>query len=193
MAITGLTSTTKKNLQLDAGAIFKNYIVGSDTPETATAKLIGATVGGATFSAVPEVRQVSVDGVKGPTKGFEIIDSWTATLTANIKEVNASSIALALGATTINTTAETGYSQIKANADFADGDYLTNITWVGKISGSTNPIIIVLKNPLNLNGFSLAVADKAEGQVPIVMTAHYDPANIDAVPFEIYAPTISTT
>jgi len=195
MAITGLTSTTKKNLQLDAGALYKNFIVGSDTPETATAKLLGATVGGATLAIVPEVRQISVDGAKGPTKGFEVIDSWTATLTANLKEVTKESIALALGAATVDTsssTLPTGYAEVTPKADFENSDYLTNVTWIGKISGSTNPIMIVLKNALCMNGFNFTVADKAEGQVPLVLTAHYDVSNLDSVPVEFYTPTIST-
>ena len=69
---TGLTANTRKHLQLDAGALYKNYDPATDTPATAAAKLIGATVGGSTFAAVPEVRQISVDGVKGPTKGFDV-------------------------------------------------------------------------------------------------------------------------
>jgi len=192
MAITGLTSNTKKYLQLDAGALFKNYTVGSDTPETAAAKLIGATEGGATLAIVPEVRQISVDGVKGPTKGYEVIDSWTATLTANIKEVKAETVALALGAATINTTVQTGFSKITPDAEIADSDYISNVTWVGKVSGSTNPMMIVLKNVLCLNGFNFTVQDKGEGNIPLVMTAHYDVAALDEVPVEIYSPTVTT-
>ncbi len=29
---TGLTSTTRKNIQLDAGALYKNFVPGTDTP-----------------------------------------------------------------------------------------------------------------------------------------------------------------
>lgn len=191
--ITGLTSTTKKNLQLDAGALYKNFIVGSDTPASATAKLLGATVGGATLSIVPEVRQISVDGAKGPTKGFEVIDSWTATLTANLKEVNKDSVILALGAAeTDDQSTVTGYTKVQVNKDFADTDYLTNVTWVGTIAGSNNPMMIVLKNALCTNGFTFTVADKQEGQIPIVMTAHYAVDALDAVPVEIYTPVLST-
>lgn len=189
---TGLTANTKKYLQLDAGAIYKNFVVGTDTPSTASAKLIGATEGGATIAIVPEVRQIAVDGAKGPTKGFEVIDSWTATLSANIKEVSAAAIQLALGASTSSTpTSPTGFTKVVPDSEIADSDYLTNITWIGKISGSDDPIMIVLKNALCMNGFNFTVQDKGEGNVPCVFTAHYDVADLDAVPVEFYIPTIS--
>lgn len=191
--ITGLTAQTKKNIQLDAGALYKNYVPASDTPSTATAKLIGATEGGASLSIVPEVRQIAVDGAKGPTKGFEVIDSWTATLSATMKEVKAETVQLALGAATATTTTSPAdYTKVAPNADYADADYLTNITWIGKIIGSANPVMIVLKNALCTNGFSMQAADKAEGTFDVVLTAHYDVSNLDEVPVEFYLPTIST-
>lgn len=192
--ITGLTSLTKKNIQLDAGALYKNFVPATDTPATASAKLIGATEGGATLAIVPEVRQIAVDGAKGPTKGFEVIDSWTATLSATMKEVKAETVKLALGAATVTTsTSPADYDKIVPDADFDDADYLTNITWIGKIIGSANPVMIVLKNALCLNGFNMSAADKAEGTFDIVLTAHYNVASLDEVPVEFYLPTISTT
>ena len=189
---TGLTSTTKKNLQLDAGAVFKNYNVATDTPVTAAAKLIGATVGGGTFAMTPEVRQIAVDGAKGPTKGLEAIDSWTCRLTTAIKEVTVDSIKLALatGAAT-SPTSPAGYRKITINEEIADADYIDNITWIGKMSGSSNPIIIVLKNVLCLAGFQFVVADKNEGSVPLELTAHYDVTDLDSVPVDIYVPDVS--
>ena len=191
--ITGLRAATRKNLQLDAGALYKNYNPASDTPESAAAKLIGATVGGSTFAATPEVRQVAVDGAKGPTKGYEAIDSWTCTLTTNLKEVSVESIKLALGAVTTaaTTTAPTGYTKIEVK-DLADADYVDNITWIGRMSGSQKPIMIIMKNALCLNGFSLQAQDKNEGQIPLVVTAHYDVAALDEVPVTIYVPDVES-
>lgn len=188
--ITGLTSTSKKNFQLDAGALYKNWAIGTDTPANATSKLLGATQGGATMSIIPEVRQMSVDGVKGPTKGYEVIDSHTATLSATVKEITPGSVALALAHSTVSTTAVTGYTQILPGEDIADTDYVTNVAWVGSLIGSSNPIIIIMKNVLNLEGWTLTVADKTEGGVPMVLTAHYDPADFN-VPVEIYLPDIA--
>ena len=93
----GVTSTTPQKLQLDAGAFLKNYDVTNDTWATAkTTKLLGATAGGGSFGAVPTIRRIEVDGVKGATKGFEALDEWVVTMTANMKELDADVLKLAL-------------------------------------------------------------------------------------------------
>lgn len=189
--ITGLKSTSKKNFQLDAGALYKNWAIGTDTPATASTKLIGATQGGATIAITPEIRQMEVDGAKGAVKGLEVIESWAATLTATVKEVTPDTIQLALADSTISTTAVTGYTKIVPGEDLADADYMTNVAWVGKLLGATDPIVIILKNTVSLNGWNLQVQDKNEGGVPLVLTAHYDVADLDSVPIEIYLPTVS--
>ncbi len=188
--ITGLTSTSKKNFQLDAGALYKNWAIGTDTPANATSKLLGATQGGGTMAIVPEVRQISVDGAKGPTKGYEVIDSVTATMSVTVKEITEGSVTLALAHSTVSTTAVSGYTQILPGEDIADTDYVTNVAWVGKLIGSSDPMIIIMKNVLNLEGWTLTVADKNEGGVPMVLTALVDPADWNG-PVEIYLPVIS--
>lgn len=196
----GVTSATTKHLQLDAGAFLKNYDVATDTWASAKGtKLIGATAGGGSFSAVPTIRKVEVDGIKGATKGFEALDEWVVTMTANVKEITADvlKMALATGSYTAakspSSTTSNNYNKIVAANSIADSDYMTNITWVGTLSGSALPVIIVLKNALCTNGLTLTTADKAEGVVALTLTGHYDPAALDTPPFEIYYPIISTT
>ena len=196
----GVTSGTPKHLQLDAGAFLKNFDPTSDTWASAKAtKLIGATAGGGSFSAVPTIRRIEVDGVKGATKGFEAIDEWEVTMTANVKEITADTIKMALatgsyaGAKSPSSTASNNYNKVTAANNIADADYLTNITWVGTLSGSALPVIIVMKNALCTNGLTLTTADKAEGVIALTFTAHYDPADLDTVPFEIYYPILTTT
>ena len=143
--ITGLTTKTPENLLLGAGAFFKGYDVTKDTPETAKGKLLGATQGGGSFNAVPTVRQIAVDGGKTNVKGLETIDEWAVTLVANVKEVTAENIALALGAAKIEEASGLeGYKKLTANDDIADADYQDNITWIGTLKGSTKPVMIVL-------------------------------------------------
>ena len=69
-----------------------------------------------------------------------------------------------------------------------DSDYVDNITWAGTISGTDEPVYIVLKNALSLNGLNLAVADKAEAVLPITLTAHYDRNDLENPPYEIIYP-----
>ncbi len=194
----GVTANTPKHLQLDAGAFLKNYDVASDTWASAKGtKLIGATAGGGSLSAVPTIRRVEVDGVKGATKGFEALDEWVVTMTANVKEITAEALQLALAtgtsvATKSPSSADSNnYNKITAANELADANYIDNITWIGRLSGSELPVIIVMKNALCTNGLTLTTADKAEGVVALTLTGHYDPADLDAVPFEIYYPIIS--
>lgn len=196
----GVTSNTTKHLQLDAGAFLKNYDPTTDTWDTAKAtKLIGATAGGGSFSAVPTIRRIEVDGIKGATKGFEALDEWVVTMTANVKEITVDALELALATGTHTATkspssvTSNNYNKITASNALADSNYLTNITWVGTLSGSSLPVIIVLKNALCTNGLTLTTADKTEGVVALTLTGHYDPSNLDVVPFEIYYPILSTT
>lgn len=188
----GFTSKTPESLLLDSGAFLKDYDPASDTWETAKAtKLIGATQGGGSFSAVPTIRRIEIDGVKGAAKGLEALDEWVVTLTANVKEVKPEVIAMALASSkTEDSETPADYQKITANNEIALGDYIDTIAWVGRLSGSQNPVIIVIKNALCTNGLTLTMADKAEGVVALTFTAHYDPADLEKPPFEIYYPKV---
>ena len=199
MAFIGVTSDTAKHLQLDAGAFFKNFDPTQDTYATALAtKLIGATAGGGSFAAIPTIRRIEVDGLKGATKGYESLDEWEVTLTANVKEITADTLKLALatgsyvGAKSPSSEAANNYNKITAANDIADADYLTNVAWVGRLSGSSLPIIIIVKNALCTNGLTLTTADKAEGVIALTLTGHYAVSDLETPPFEIYYPILST-
>lgn len=191
----GITTNTPKHLQLDAGCFFKNYNPASDTPQSASAKLIGATAGGGSFSAVPTIRQIEIDGKRGAVKGLETIDDWVVTMTANVKEITADvlKLALATGASSAYTTsASAPYTKVVASSELADAHYIENITWIGRLSGTQNPIMIVIKNALATNGLTLTVADKAEGVIPVTLTGHYTISDMETPPFEIYYPTVTS-
>ena len=192
MKITGLTSKTPENLLLDAGAFFLNYDPATDTPETASAKLIGATQGGGSFSAVPTVRQHEVDGAPTNTAGLETIDDWVVTMVANAKEVTADNLQLALGAAKSEASLSggpEGYSKISGKSAIEDGDYKDNITWIGKLKGSQKPVMILLKKALSLNGLTLTVADKNDAVIPITLTGHYSLDDLETPPYEIFYPS----
>lgn len=189
---TGLTSNTPKKLLLDAGAFFKNYDLTKGYDGNA-ANLIGATQGGGSFSAVPTVRKIEVDGAKENVAQLQSIDGWVVTMTANVKEVTADNMVLALGAAKSEEAAGEGVAgntRITAKADFEASDYLENITWVGRLSGSQDPVIIVVKNAVSVNGLSLTMADKAEANIPLTVTGHYSLDDLETPPFEIYYPKV---
>lgn len=198
-AYSGFNNKTMEHLLLDAGAFFKNftYEEGGDSNDTfdsavAAGKLIGATKGGGEFSAVATIRQIGVDGVKGRAKGLETIDSWDVYLKATVLETSADTIKLALGAATIDSESDKQYDIITGNTDISLDDYVENVTWVGKLSGSDKPVIIQVYNALNTDGLKLTVQDKAEATIPMTFYGHYAPEDLDTPPFKVLYPKTST-
>lgn len=186
----GFTTETAKSLLLNAGAYFKNFDVGTDDFDSAVAagKLIGATKGGGEFSAVPEIRQIEVDGVAGRAKGLETIDSWDIYLKANVLEVKEATIQSGLAASSVDTSTNTDYDIITASNNLEVSDYIDNITWVGTLSGSNKPVIIQIFNALNTEGLKFSTTDKAEATISLTFYAHYTQDDLDTPPFKIYYP-----
>ena len=190
----GYTSETPKSLLLDAGAFFKNFYVGTDTFASAVTagKLLGATSGGGAFSAVPTIRKIEVDGIKGAAKGLQVIDEWVVTLTANVKEVKKTTIQTALAASSVDTATSATYDIITAKNEIALTDYIDNITWVGNLAGTNSPVIIQVYNAMNTGGLKVDVADKAEAVLALTFTGHYTDTDLTTPPFKIYYPKAIT-
>lgn len=194
-AFSGFTQNTPERLLMDAGAFFKNFTyepggTDNDTFDTAVAagKLIGATKGGGEFSAVPAVRQIEADGVKGRAAGLEVIDSWEVYIKATILETTTESIQAALCAAQIDTDSDTTYDVIEGKPDIDLADYVDNVTWIGKLSGSDKPVIIQVFNALSTDGLKITVQDKAEATIPVTFYGHYQQESLDAPPFRILYP-----
>ena len=197
-AYSGINKDTTKHIQLDAGAFFKNFDPATDTYATAKAagKCLGATQGGGEFSAVPTLRTIDVDGAVGRVRGLVDIESWEVSIGATVLETTVETLKLALAAATSETSSTpTGYTAIKGKAGIADSDFIDNIAWVGNISGSDSPMIIVVKNVLNEGGLNYSVTPKGEGKVELKFYAYNDLADYEtdavAPPFEIYYPDIA--
>lgn len=186
----GLNADTKKHLMLGEGAIFKNFVVGTDTYESAKAagKLLGACQGGSTFTATAQVRQIAVDGIPGKVADLEEIDSWEVSLQTTFLEVTADTIKASLGAA--SSTHSDGYTNITGRVDFDSSDYFTNITFVGSMSGSEAPIILQIKNAIGDGNFSLNIQNGDEAKVPCTFQGRYTISTLSAPPFAIYYPDI---
>jgi len=191
----GFTTDTTKSLVLDAGAFFKNFEVGTDTFDSAVAagKLLGATKGGGEFSAVPDIRQIEVDGVAGRAKGLEVINSWDVYLKAKVLEIKESTLQAALCASVISTnTSVSDYDMIQARNNIELTDYIENIVWVGTLSGSDDPVIIEVTNALNTDGLKLTTTDKNEAVIEMTFYGHYEQEDLNNPPFRIYYPTTTS-
>lgn len=182
----GITKQTAERLLLDAGAIYKNLVYENGE---FTGEALGATSGGNEFTVEIEQRQPEIDGLKSRVKGMSFVDTHEASLVVNLKELTAQNIKLAIGPADIDATDEnfdviTGRTTIKAE------DYVENIAYVGRLSGSNKPVVIILKNALSAEGFTMTSEDNNEAVVPITFNAYadFEDAQAGKTAYEIYWP-----
>ena len=189
----GFTQNTAKNLLLDAGAFFVNFDLNTDTYENAKEKLLGATSGGGAFNGTPSNRQIAVDGVKGVAKGLNPIESWEVTMSANLLEFSAEALKNAImGAQLSDTTIQGNpYKKIVGKSQIDLSDYMDNLTWVGTVSGSNQPVIIQIFNALSTDGLTIEPQDNTDIVASLTFTGHYDTDNLDNPPFAIYYPDMT--
>ena len=189
-SITGYNSKTPENLLLNAGAFYKNFDVDADTVDSAKAKLIGATRGGGKFNAIPTIRNIAVDGVKGKAKGLQVIENWDVKLEASVIEMTKDNIKTALMAAVETAGVDPEkYDKIQGKNCIELSDYIGNITYVGSLSGSNEPIIIQVYNALNTGGLSLETKDNNEAIAKLIFEGHYDAdKDMSNPPFTIFYP-----
>ena len=192
--LNGFTANTAQNLQLDAGIFVRGLADPSTFNGTVTtpAKTIGATSGGGSFTAIPTFRNIfeDLDGARGVYKGGQVIDSWEIKMTTTIKEMTAENLKLALAAADTSAASSGKYDTTVARLEVKEEDYLDNFCFIGTINGQDTPVIVEMKNVLNMSGLNLTVADKATGSVSLELQAHFDLSKPDEVPFKIYTPKV---
>lgn len=192
----GYNGKTPDKLLLDAGVLFKNFIVGTDTYKSAKAagKCLGATQKGTEFSAKPTYRRMEIDGVHTRTKGDTLIDSWDVYLKTTLVEMTAENLRRALGAADIDTESNESYDIIKGRDTIQDEDFEENITFIGNILGEAEPLIIQVFNAFHEGGLTFSAEDKNNAGVECQFYGYldddvYDDPDEEIVPpFEIYRP-----
>lgn len=199
---TALRADTFKNLQLNAGILIKNFTYSSianagalktaiqnivSGANGALGTLIGATRGGGNFNVTRERRTPEIDGLRYQFVGGEFIDSADAYLATTLVEVNADTLALALGSPKKTGSSPKVTLEMKTMYDptASTGDYLTNVCWVGDISDGSY-VLICLNNALNTADLQFTYTDKGEGTIAVEFHAHQsDFDDYDQAPFEI--------
>ena len=187
--ITGATCETAESLFIGAGAFFKNYDFKNDTYETAMAagKGLGATQGGGSFSAVPTIEEIPIDGADPIPR----IVGWVVTMLARIIESKPGTFALALSTGVVKQEGATYYS-VKARRHISLDDYIENITYVGSVSGSNDPLIIQIFNAISTSGLTIETNGNVGSAMDITFTSRVDvcknPEFSEYAPFEIFYP-----
>lgn len=193
--ITAVRTETFQNLQLNAGAFLVNFDYASiesvDALKAAIAtaledksKTLGATRGGGTFTATPEVRNIEADGKRYEFVGSTVFDSWSIKLTGTLMEIIPENFSRILAAADVTENSGKNMKTIKVRTDVKSTDFIDTLTWVGDTSRGA--MMITIKNALNTTGATLTFTDKGEGTLPFEFTAHQSSVeDTEYAPFEI--------
>lgn len=185
MKFTQIPADTFKQIQLNAGILVDTF-----TPATGTiGDIIGATSSNITFAATPTFVDFGDDINNCPknTKQLKKLDAWEAKMSGTFATVTAELSKRLAAAADVDTEDAT---HIVPRNDLAAEDF-EDIWWVGDYSdqnGEQNGgfCAIHLINSLSTGGFQIQSSDKAKGQFSFEFTGHYDMAQPEKVPFEIY-------
>lgn len=185
----GITGDTYKRLIIDSGAVYTGF-----TGFSSLGTLLGATRGGNQLTLEQEIRDMEIDGARGPVIGSRRIVMLKASLTVNFIEHTLANLKRALVGSS-SATFEVDWDAITRGLVIADTDFLSDVTILGEISGETNAMAIKLDNVIADGNFELSFTDKEEGVIAVTFTAHFDPddleAGTDTEPWTIYRPTES--
>jgi hypothetical protein len=188
----GITADTWKRYIFDSGKLYKNF-VSMSSPGTC----IGATRGGSTFVIETEIRELPVDGARGPVRGGRRIVTSKASLKTTLLEISKDTLLMALPGARADgtTTLSPDHVAIRRAIEIDDGDYLTNVVLVASMAGSPDhPFGVGIENALCDQGLEMSFVDKEETTLAVTFTAHFNPADLDTEPwFLLYPEDLTTT
>lgn len=178
----GISTETANRLLINEGVVYLNYGQPGE-------RILGATRGGTEFSIEQDVQDPDIDGKKGPLKGTRRVVESIATLSCELLEITRENFMLAIAGSTSTTggVAPDDYDSVRRTRELLDADYSENITVIGELS-TGQAVIVLLYNALNTEAIKLAQEDRNEATLPVVFTAHYDPADMGTEPWEIRFP-----
>ncbi|MGU8596693.1 hypothetical protein ACV3QX_03985 [Clostridium perfringens] len=193
---TGYTENTPNSYWVDAGAVYKNLKWDNSAKEW-QGTLLGATSDGNKVSIEQEYRKIDVDGVFVDAVGQKVLKGSKASMEINVKEITAENIRLSINGSVrkLESDSEEGpqnYTIIEGKGKLENEDYLENIALVGTMSGSDQPIIVVLDNALCTSGLDTETKDDDEAVLKMKFEAHASAEQVAdrKLPARIYFPPI---
>ena len=183
-----ITKKTFERLLVDAGKVVFNYGIAGKERD------FGATLGGNTFAIETEYKEITPDGARGKMKGGRRITNVAAALTTNMLEMTLENMKAAIPGSEITTETDPAtnkqYRSLRRTRDIENQDYFENVALIGTLTGSGDPVVIIIYNAMNDENFELAREDKEESTTELVFSAHFDPDAMKAEPWEIRYPVI---
>ncbi|MFA1821157.1 Rho termination factor N-terminal domain-containing protein [Virgibacillus oceani] len=172
----GYRKETAENLLLDAGAIYANLAFDQDgfleldEDGLPSGEPLGATNGGNEFTVEVEWYQPEMDGVRTSVKGLDFQSAHNAQLVTNLKEYTIDNLKRAIATADVDKE-NPQYDVIKPRTYVEDTDYIENIAYIGRLSGKTKPVIILLENAISIEGISASYEDEGDNTLPITFRA----------------------
>lgn len=178
-----MTTPAVKQFLIDTPSLYYDVDTTNIDSVVLDDKFLGLSKGGITLSIKPTVRQMEFDGrLEREVKGMDRITKYDALCEGSIVEFNTK----ILGASLLQkgTSSSTKYDMWIPDESLDSANY-KNLLIVGKVHGSDTPIMVVLKNTYNSEGFNFEGKDNDESACKFSFKASYEP-NSNVVPVEIY-------
>lgn len=189
----GITKDTPSNIPLGAGTWFKN-LAFSEGGWNGT--VLGATSGGSSIKITPEVLDIEIDGAMALAKGLAVMQGGSAEAEVNFAELNKDILQMTTLGEVLSSEAEgyvQGFDCIQTKNSIQEGDYVTNLGFVGYTADQSKQIIVIFDYALCKSGFQLDPKNKENGVVKATFTAYGGiDTDLDKVPVRIYYPTAQT-
>lgn len=186
----GITASTPKNIPLGAGVWFKNL----EFKQTEwNGDVLGATSGGSSIKITPEILDIEIDGALAVAKGLAVMQGGSGEAEVNFAELNKDIIKMTMLAEQISESDDdyvTGYDGFRTKSNIQEGDYVTNLGFIGTTADGSKNIIVIFDNALCTSGFQIDPKNKENSVVKATFKAYGDiDSDLQHVPVRIYYPT----
>jgi hypothetical protein len=189
----GITKETPENILLGAGTYHRGLKWDSTKKAWDFGKIIGATSGGGKVSIAGEYLDIELDGALVLVKGLTVKQGGTASIEANMAEINADNITMATNFKKGTSDAD-GYDLFVDKADIEEGDYVENFAFVGKTAKGNKTIIVVFEYALCKEAFEIEAKNKENAVLKVKLDAYAEnEGDLDTLPVKIYYPASAIT
>jgi hypothetical protein len=181
---TGITTQTPERLIVDSGAIYFNYGLPNE-------RVLGATRNGNEFVVEQEIREMPVDGARGPIAEMRRLVRSTAHIMARVLEYSEENILATLpGAVAANfpTVGTATHRKITRSLDIRPTHFFENVALVGRVHNQDLPVVCLIYNGLATSGFTLSTVDQDEAVTEVTIEAHFSLEDLSLEPWEIRFP-----
>ena len=161
-----ITTKQIENIQIDEGIVFTNY-------GEADERQLAPSRGGGEFTVTNKLRNIEHDGAQGAEAGMQILEEQEAKLKVTILDTSQENLAMAIPGCVVE---DDGSITNGENGLIPEQNYLKNVTMFAKLLGGKYKKIDIYR-AMHEGALAMKAAPKAEGEIELEFTAHFDPKN----------------